>query len=334
MTFNNPVVGGAGGELIRESIKSPDFIAGVQGWIIRRDGSAEFNNVTIRFELGTGSIIIGPASGPQVHIYTTATGGRIEFPTHSPHEDGVAVLRSSIVSQGDPDESLILSMRSPSVDGIAEYAVLTMRSARADGSVLQQASLGLQGVPEHSEIELLDTALNLYTPVVNTDNEIYVGTDHADANFPTRVVAGLIGTGTTNTTIGTGSATAITNASGSVHLVQGAAYRMEVTVPLSATATSSAAGTQRVTWTIWRGTVGSGTRLGALSRKFKVGAVGSMQEDVSFYVLFRHTVATGSYTLALGAQHTQGTDTLQATYNDSFNMVLTRIGDPALITNL
>lgn len=47
MPFTNPIVGGGGG-LIRDSIKSPDFQSGVSGWQIRRDGSAEFNDVTIR----------------------------------------------------------------------------------------------------------------------------------------------------------------------------------------------------------------------------------------------------------------------------------------------
>lgn len=47
MTFGNPVVG-ASGTLIRPAVKSPDFTSGIKGWTIRRDGSAEFNNVVIR----------------------------------------------------------------------------------------------------------------------------------------------------------------------------------------------------------------------------------------------------------------------------------------------
>lgn len=332
--FSNPVVGGENGELIRSSIRSPNYVPGVSGWTINRDGSAEFNNVTIRFEIGAGSIVVGQPGEPQVIIRTTATGGRVEFPTNSVHEDGIAVIRSSILNEGDPDEQLLLSVRGPSVDGIAEYVEMGMRSAAADGSEIQNWHVILQGTPDTNEIEMFDTHTNIYAPVVNTDNEIYVGDSNTDANFPMRVVAGLIGTGTTNTTIGTGAATAITNASGTVRLVQGVAYEMAVSVPLSATATSSAAGTQRVTWTIWEGTVGSGTRVGALARKFKVGAVGAMAEDVALSFTFKHTAATGNITLNLAAQQTQGTDTLQATYNDQFKMILTRIGDPANIVNL
>lgn len=45
--FNNPLVGG-GGSLVYPSIHSPDFVAGVAGWSINKDGSAELDNVTIR----------------------------------------------------------------------------------------------------------------------------------------------------------------------------------------------------------------------------------------------------------------------------------------------
>jgi hypothetical protein len=46
MGFQNPIVGGTA--LRIPAIQSPDFATGVSGWIIRIDGSAEFNNLTIR----------------------------------------------------------------------------------------------------------------------------------------------------------------------------------------------------------------------------------------------------------------------------------------------
>ena len=45
--FNNPIIGGGGG-LVYPSIHSPNFITGVSGWTINKDGSAEFNNLTVR----------------------------------------------------------------------------------------------------------------------------------------------------------------------------------------------------------------------------------------------------------------------------------------------
>lgn len=42
----NPVVGGT--VLRRAAIQSPNYVTGVSGWTINQDGSAEFNNLTIR----------------------------------------------------------------------------------------------------------------------------------------------------------------------------------------------------------------------------------------------------------------------------------------------
>jgi len=50
--FRNPIV--AGLTLIRAAIRSNNYVAGISGWTINRDGSAEFNNVTIR-----GALIVG-----------------------------------------------------------------------------------------------------------------------------------------------------------------------------------------------------------------------------------------------------------------------------------
>lgn len=44
--FTNPVFGG--NTLIRPAVRSPNYQQGVQGWKINRDGSAEFNDLTLR----------------------------------------------------------------------------------------------------------------------------------------------------------------------------------------------------------------------------------------------------------------------------------------------
>jgi hypothetical protein len=49
MSFGNPVVGQE--ELIRDAIRSTNYVQGVSGWRIARDGSAEFNTGTFRSDL-------------------------------------------------------------------------------------------------------------------------------------------------------------------------------------------------------------------------------------------------------------------------------------------
>jgi hypothetical protein len=55
LMFSNPIVGGT--TLIREAIRSPNYVAGSSGWSINRDGTVEFASGTFR-----GSINI-PATG-------------------------------------------------------------------------------------------------------------------------------------------------------------------------------------------------------------------------------------------------------------------------------
>lgn len=56
----------AGTVLVREAIASPNYAAGLSGWTINADGSAEFNTITIR---GTG--IFGNPTGQRVYISPT-----------------------------------------------------------------------------------------------------------------------------------------------------------------------------------------------------------------------------------------------------------------------
>jgi hypothetical protein len=60
--FNNPLVGGGGG-LVYPSIHSPNFLAGVSGWTIRKDGTVEFNSGTFR-----GTVTAGKFAGTNFEI--------------------------------------------------------------------------------------------------------------------------------------------------------------------------------------------------------------------------------------------------------------------------
>lgn len=73
--FENPITGGQGA-LLRSAIKSPDYSPGVMGWSINKDGTAEFNDLTIR---GTfyGSDFIISSSGVFLYAGTPAAGNLI-----------------------------------------------------------------------------------------------------------------------------------------------------------------------------------------------------------------------------------------------------------------
>jgi hypothetical protein len=60
--FSSPVVGGDN-SIIREEVKSPDFVHGVSGWSIMKNGSAEFNDLVIRGVFNGSDFIINPDGG-------------------------------------------------------------------------------------------------------------------------------------------------------------------------------------------------------------------------------------------------------------------------------
>lgn len=62
MGFANNILGGMAA-LIRAAIKSPNYVQGSAGWSVNKDGSAEFNNVTIR-----GTVTSGTFQGTQFII--------------------------------------------------------------------------------------------------------------------------------------------------------------------------------------------------------------------------------------------------------------------------
>jgi hypothetical protein len=67
--FANSIIGGAE-TLIRKAIRSANYVAGVAGWTINKDGSAEFSDVTIR-----GDIALSDFYAPITSVYDASSGG-------------------------------------------------------------------------------------------------------------------------------------------------------------------------------------------------------------------------------------------------------------------
>lgn len=73
MPFPNDATGGL--FLIQPAIRSPNYNAGVSGWTVNEDGSAEFTNITIT-ATGTGGLrVVNSVDGSEVII----TDGMVEF---------------------------------------------------------------------------------------------------------------------------------------------------------------------------------------------------------------------------------------------------------------
>jgi hypothetical protein len=65
--FSNPLIGGGGG-LVYPSIHSPDFVHGVSGWSINKDGSAEFHDIVLPSGSGGASIYFDSTEPVGAHL--------------------------------------------------------------------------------------------------------------------------------------------------------------------------------------------------------------------------------------------------------------------------
>jgi hypothetical protein len=72
MPFTNDIAGGQG-SLVRNWLQSANFVTGVSGWQIRKDGNVEFNNGTFR-----GSITSGDPAGQHIVINNSVTGDAVD----------------------------------------------------------------------------------------------------------------------------------------------------------------------------------------------------------------------------------------------------------------
>ncbi len=124
MTFTDPILGGES-VLVRQAIRSADYVPGVSGWSINRDGSAEFNDVTVRGELyvtdpdgsyvriydedpGDGAVIefgtADPGSAPG-RIRTSTTGPTPALEIYGPHSGDITTRPGIQMYEGEPAEN-------------------------------------------------------------------------------------------------------------------------------------------------------------------------------------------------------------------------------------
>lgn len=191
--FANPVTN-AIGTLVRTVLKSANYVAGSAGWRIAKDGSAEFNNATIR-----GSLTIGGASPNPRIVYGNT-------------------IPAELVAWGTPlnvtFNSLVLYYRNSTdyfFQGIGTFSGIPLYVVGAynisDGPYIVERILDLGGASNgRIEFRLGSYALNTYTMKVMTQQaQVQMGTG---GNSPgdTFVVNGLGSFGDTGEPGATGAA--------------------------------------------------------------------------------------------------------------------------------
>lgn len=172
MGFQNPIVGGTA--LRIPAIQSPNYVPGVSGWIIKIDGSAEFNNLTIRGEFrGTNFIINSagiflysgaPAAGNLIGSWANASGtdaytntypqglsigsdttkqivlnyngttSSIAFSVNNGHAQTSGTILEGVVNVNAANEYLSLQLQGPSVHTYTKLVTLMLNSQNEDNS--------------------------------------------------------------------------------------------------------------------------------------------------------------------------------------------------------
>lgn len=181
MPFSNPIIGG-GGALIRDSIQSPNYIAGSAGWAIKRDGSAEFNNVTVRGKFATGA-----AGGPNAYLTIDDAVDRTTIAFWNAAGTNNAFINSPQSGGGVPQLGLNGGLANLPVAGVPGRSRIFMQEARTDISIVRASDQAAVG----GNMTLTDSTGRLKYSAAgapNTGGSLYVDSSQAIAS---RDVAGV-----------------------------------------------------------------------------------------------------------------------------------------------
>lgn len=340
MAFSNPVVGGEGGELIRESIKSPDYIPNVQGWSINRDGTAEFNDITVRGDFFIGS----PPSPPNAYIHGEVLAGVPTIAIYDgTHVDPARIRGYNIGGSG----GLVLDTGNI----LAENTALALGGNIAE-LIYENAAGNLEfsffkvGPPANELLKMrvtsvvsqdLEFGFDIANPTPDliagrmyTNGEILMNQLALDANYSMRVVDGKIDSGAAPATV---IGTVDTNVSGAnmqnIYVDDGWYYIALIQIDYRNNNTGG-----RIDWKLWDGAVG-GSQLGGTCRRWSHVATTTNYEGEMLIFVWRQvgTGIIGNANLsAAKTVVTAGAATAQV--NAAFTATVFKCGNANVIQNL
>jgi len=134
MTPENPLVGST--VLRRPAIQSPNYVAGTTGWAVFADGTAEFNNVTLR-----GELVVGETPNPQIIIESVGGIGEINLPTNAAMEASPAQIAAAALGSGASEITAAL-FKDPVSTGASDQAYVELVSNEHSGGTSAEGVLG------------------------------------------------------------------------------------------------------------------------------------------------------------------------------------------------
>lgn len=134
MGFRSSIL--AGKRLIREAIQSPNFTSGADGWEVRRDGSAEFNDIVIRGGSTTqGQVFVyngTPAAG-NLMLSISPTAGTDEFGNAYVAGEGLYGSTGTLTALNAAGDTVKLRTDAPSYVSFNASPGLELRPAGGTG---------------------------------------------------------------------------------------------------------------------------------------------------------------------------------------------------------
>lgn len=340
MAFGNPIVGGDGGELKRDSIKSPNYSPGVAGWIIDRTGFAEFNDATIR-----GGLIIGtPPSPPNAYIHGEVLNGIPTIAIYDGTHSDPARIRGYdiggagglVLDTGDPaTENTALALGGNIAEliyenaaGNFEFAFFKVGPPYNEALKLRVTSVASQDL--EFGFDIVNPTPDLIGGRMYTYGEILMNQLAPDNNYSMRVVDGKIDSGAAPSTV---IGTVDTNVSGAnmqnIYVEDGYYYMALIQIDFR---NNNVGG--RISWKLWDGALG-GSQLGGTCRRFsKVATTTNFESEVLLFV-WRQAgtgIIANANLSAVKEVVTAGAATAQV--NAAFTGTVFKCGDANKIQNL
>lgn len=331
MAFVDTVVGG-GGELVRDSIHSRNYVPGASGWSINRDGTAEFSGVTVRGDLYIGN----PPSPPNAYIHGTVLSG---VPTIAIY-DGVHAIPARIrgydlggegglvLDTGDPAvETAALAMggsiaelQYENFQGTGEFCLIKVGPPFNEGIKLRATGGGAQDL--EFGFDMVNPTPDLTAGRMYTFGEILMNSLAPDSNYASRVVDGKVTPVQTVTAVNVATDVNIGAANAqNVYCEDGYMYRVLVSVDQR-----TAVAGQRLDYRLWDGVPGVGTQLGGTQRTYVENSGVNFEHKILQFV-WRQAGTSTIANVNLSAARAVGAANCDVATNAGYSLVVEKCGN-------
>lgn len=179
----------AGLNLILQAMRSPNFVAGSTGWSINKDGSAEFNNITIRGSTTTQGLVLmyngTPALG-NLFLSISPTAGTDAFGNAYVAGEGLYGANGTVTAKDTPGNTAKLTGQIGGGGLLANFPGLVAQLIRNTGDPATVGALD-PGGPLPVQMSLLLTSPSAVVGGLPATNFSQINMNGAYAGLPSEI---------------------------------------------------------------------------------------------------------------------------------------------------